>query len=87
MTDAEIIELSKAVASQSAASVTALVFVIRSLQAQPGFDHPAFVRTLAALAVGAEGLWADESQREVFEATIRQFADSPISAPPAVGGR
>ncbi len=79
MTDDEIAELVSAVAAKSSGICTALIAVVRAMQSQPGFDHPAFVKQLAALQAAYEHFeWPSPDVKEAFEQTLEQFGSKPL---------
>lgn len=89
MEDEEVRALVQSAVDQTMGCVTALTFVMRAMQAQPGFDYRVFQQHLGALLAGSEiePDLLNPIQRAAFEAIARQF-DAPLkrAAPPAPGG-
>jgi hypothetical protein len=73
MTDQEILDGFKAMTERTTGAVTALKLVIRSLQAQPGYDHRRFLRRLATLQVVGETEPGAPAFQEEFQATLECF--------------
>ena len=83
MTDDEIIKLVDTVAqglAQHYSNISAaLIAVIKVMQCQAGFDHPAFVAQLAALQASHEELgWRSPEMEKVFEEVFESFSQPPM---------
>lgn len=88
MTDDEINAGFKAMAEHLAGTVQALTQVIQALQAQPGYDHQAFLAYLAATQVVGEQMAMQAPELDnALRDTLLRFATKPTPAAPFLGGR